>query len=68
VIEVDGKMLDQRNVTGTNGWQQISIPLNKNHVVVEHHAIDWRHNEVMFFQWSLVSDARSPRTPRSKKK
>jgi hypothetical protein len=68
VVKVDGKMFDQRNISGTEGWREISIPLNKNHVVVEHHAIDWRHNELMFFQWSIGREGRSPRLPRSKKK
>jgi hypothetical protein len=68
VVKVDGTMVDQRNITGTDGWQEISIPLNKKHVVIEHHAIDWRHNESMFFQWSFGSEARSSRMPRPKKK
>jgi hypothetical protein len=67
VVKVDGQILSQTTVTGTDGWQVISVPLHRNRVVVEHHPVGWGA-ELMFFEWSIATEARSPRTPRSMKK
>jgi hypothetical protein len=67
VVNVDGQTFGQWNVTGTDDWQEIPIPLHRNRVVVEHHAVGWG-SELMFFDWGIVSEAPSRRMPRSKKK
>ena len=67
VVKLDGRIFRQTNVTGTDGWQEILIPLRRSRVMVEHHAVGWG-SELMFFEWSIVSEARSPRMPRSNKK
>jgi hypothetical protein len=67
VVKLDGQIFCQMNVTGTDAWQKILIPLRGNRVVVEHHAVGWG-SELMFFDWSIANEARSPGMPRPKKK
>jgi serine/threonine protein kinase len=52
VVYVDGKIVQQADITSARRWITIRIPFNKQPVVVEHHPIGWAF-EGMFFDYGF---------------
>jgi hypothetical protein len=66
VVKKDGRIFGRTRVVDADGWQEITVPLSRNRVEVEHHAINWGM-EFLFFRYEIRRQGGPPRMPEKRK-
>jgi transposase len=55
VVKSDGVMTNDVTVNFGDGWKKIVVPVRRNKIVVEHHALGW-NMEFLFIDYEVVPD------------